>query len=420
MTANALWPFLLPAAPTARDDTCAVSASGVRVRLLNGRELLCATSGLWNANLGYGNTVIADACARSLRDASYLGLFRQEHTYAREAAAALIQCAGPDRYARVLFSTSGGAANDLVMKAARARSSLRGNSERSIIVGLRGSYHGLTFGSFALSGEDLGQTLYGVDRRLVRHVTPNAVDEIEHLMEREGSRVAAVIVEPVLGNGTEPLGAEYIAALFALSDRFGFLVVADEVATGFGRTGPLFATSTWPRPPDMLVLSKGMTNGAMAAAAVLVSPAVAEALSVPGFVLAHAETQAGTPVACAAVVATIAEFERLDALRRGRRVATFLENTITDLSPGLPLRSELRGVGLFRTLVLRDDSNRTIPQTSVPALVAAIREAGAIVHPGLGGIQLVPALIYEEDDVLELAGAIVRGVEAFTRGRSAP
>lgn len=149
---NALWPSLLTPDQHGRDDLCAVSAEGVRVRFADGRELLCGTSGLWNTNLGYGNQAIAEAAAEALRTASYLSVFRYENEYARRAADALVELAGAGHYGRVLFSTSGGAANDLAMKLARQYQALRGRGGRKVVVGLRGSYHGLTFGGFALTG----------------------------------------------------------------------------------------------------------------------------------------------------------------------------------------------------------------------------------------------------------------------------
>ncbi|MER7660624.1 daptide-type RiPP biosynthesis aminotransferase [Streptomyces sp. NPDC096193] len=322
---QALWPSLLPPGQQGDDALCAVSAEGVRVRFADGRELLCGTSGLWNTNIGYGNPVIAEAVAVALRDASYLSVFRYENSYAREAATALVDLCGADHYGRVLFSTSGGAANDLVMKVARLHHALRGDARRKVVVGLRGSYHGLTFGSFALTGDDLGQSVYGVDQRLVRHVAPNDPAELVSLLGRQGSQIAAVVVEPVLGSGAVPLTEEYVDALLRLRDEHGFLLVADEVATGFGRTGSFLASQRWSGQPDLVVVSKGLTNGTMPAAAVVVSTEVARVFSDAGAVLAHGETQAGTPATCAAILATIEEMRRLDAIAAGRRLAELLD-----------------------------------------------------------------------------------------------
>ena len=410
-----LWPALLEPASHGRDELCAVSAQGVRVRFLDGRELLCGTSGLWNANLGYGNEAIALACAEALRDASYLSVFRYENSYARRAAQALVRVAGTGHYSRVIFSTSGGAANDLVMKLARHYHALRDGS-RKLVVGLRDSYHGLTFGGFGLTGENLGQPLYGVDQRLVRHVTPNATEEISTLMARQGSRIAAVVVEPVLGSGAVPLTPAYVETLLELRDRYGFLLVADEVANGFGRTGSLFASQEWPAPPDLLITSKGLTNGTSAAAAVLVCEEVAAAFDAAGELFVHGETQAGTPVTCAAILATLAEVQRLDAIASARRLSARLDEALADLAATHPHVAGTTGTGCFRSIRLRTANGEPLPQNEVPHVVAAIRRAGAIVHPSVRGVQILPALVYTDAELTELLDCVRAGVDAYVAG----
>jgi adenosylmethionine-8-amino-7-oxononanoate aminotransferase len=407
-----LWPSLLPPESQGDDALCAVSARGVRVRFADGRELLCGTSGLWNTNLGYGNRAIAEATAQALGEASYLTVFRYENVHARRAAADLVELCGADHYARVLFSTSGGAANDLVMKLARHYHALGGEPQRNLVVGLRGGYHGLTYGSFGLTGEALGQELYGVDRRLIRHVTPNDPADITTLMERQGSRIAAVVVEPVIGSGAVPLTGEYVDALLRLRDRHGFLLVADEVATGFGRTGAFFASQEWPGRPDLLVASKGLTNGTAAAAVVVASHRVADAFTESGAVLMHGETQAGTPAVCAAITATIAEMRRLDAVALGRRLSVLLDAELGRLVREHPLIDGTTGAGCFRSLRMCGPDGTPLPQSDVSALVARIREAGAIVHPGVNGVQLIPALTYTPAELAELLDCVTAGLAA--------
>ena len=413
---TALWPALLPPSRHGDDDLCLRGASGVRLSFLDGSERLCATSGLWNVNLGYGNEAIAKAVGEATRDASYLGVFRWENDRAREAADLLCEAAGSDHFGKVLFSTSGGAANDLVMKLVRHHHALRGDTRRRLVVGLRDSYHGLMFGSAALTADDLGQQLYGVDRRLVRHVPPNDVASLVRLLEREGAQVAAVVVEPVLGTGALPLTSEYVDALVRLRDEHGFLLVADEVATGFGRTGDYFASQTWPGRPDVMVTSKGLTNGTCAAAAVLVSHEVADVFAGADAVIGHAETQAGTATTAAAIIATIEQMAGLDAVERGRGVARLLDARLDRLAADEPAVQAHTGRGCFRAVTVADAEGRAISGTDVADLVTAIRRAGAVVHPGPHGFQLIPALVYTEAEVDELFGCVRAGLAAFTGG----
>ncbi|MFD4938000.1 daptide-type RiPP biosynthesis aminotransferase [Streptomyces virginiae] len=413
---TALWPYLIPPSSHGDDSICAVGAAGHRVTFADGRTVLDADSGVWNVNIGYGNQRIAAAIAEAAEHASYLGAFRFENSYARRAAEDLLRVCGPDHYSRVLFSTGGGVANDAVMKLARIYHAVEGRPGRNLVVSLRGSFHGLTFGGFALTGEDLGQRVYGVDQRLIRHVTPNDTAELGRLMAALGNQVAAVIVEPVLGTGTLPLEESYIGELGRLRDEYGFLLVADEVATGFGRTGTYFASESWEGRPDVLVTSKGLTNGASPAAALVISHRVTDALVEHDTMFAHAETQGANAIACAAISATIAEMERLDAVTAGRNVAAWLQQGLSELVERQPLATRATGVGCFRTLHLVHPDGRPLAGTDVADLITRIRQAGAIVHPGPSGIQLVPSLTYSRDEVAELMTCI----EAGLAGLSAP
>lgn len=410
---SALWAGLFDPRLRGRSDLCAVSAQGTRVTFADGQTRLCGTSGLWNVNLGYGNEAIATAVAEALREASYLSCFRYENVYARQAADALIELAGAGHFQRVAFSTSGGAANDLAMKIARHYDALRSARPRKMIVSLQGSYHGLTFGGYALTGEDLGQRVNGVDQRLIRHVPPNDPEALANLLARQGSQIAAMVVEPMLGSGAIPLTEEYVAELLRLRDQYGFLLVADEVATGFGRTGRWFASHAWPAPPDLMIVSKGLSNGAAAVAAVLISAPVAEAFERAGVFPIHAETQAGTPPSCAAITATIEQMHALDAVAAAARLSKSLDEALTRLVADHPHVTATTGVGCFRSVRVCGADGTPLAQTEVPELVAAIRSEGAIVHPGPHGFQLVPTLTYTEQEVAELLDCVSRGLERY-------
>jgi len=392
-----------------------VGARGVRLRFADGSSALCGTSGLWNANLGYGNKAIAKAVASAMDDASYLGTFRWENAPIREAADRLCAVAGGDWFTRVLFSTSGGAANDLVMKLARQHHALRGQAQRQLVVGLRGGYHGLTFGAFALTSDEMGQQQYGVDRRLVRHVEPNDIGQLQRLLERFGHQVAAVVVEPVLGTGAVELTPEWVAELVRQRDQHGFLLVADEVATGFGRVGDFFASQAWPGEPDLLVTSKALTNGTCAAAAVLVASHVWETFREQDAVLGHAETQAGTAVTGAAINAMLDEMAKHDAVMAGRLVSERLDHHLAQLMSDEESVVSFRGRGCFRAVAMVDCDGVPLTGDGVSELVTQVRRAGAVVHPGPSGFQLVPALLYTEAETEELFDRVRDGIARARR-----
>lgn len=401
---------MAPADSVFTPDRVAVGAEGNRVEFADGSSRLCATSGLWNVPLGFGNPAVADAVARATRDASYLSLFRTPHRWAERAAEALLELAEPIRYSRVIFSTSGGAANDAVMKLARQYWAQGGEASRALIVGLAGSYHGTMYGSHALSGDDLLQSVYSVDRRSVRHVSHrDDGEELETLLRREGSRVAAVVVEPVLGSGARALSDAFVARLLALREHYGFLLVADEVATGFGRTGTMFATDDWAAAPDVLVLSKALTNGAMGAAALLVGPRVASAFIQGGWMFVHGETQAGTPACAAAILAVIDELHRIDV----RSTTQALASQLAALAEGWRsegLVSEITGRGCFVGLGLRNPDGSPLSGADVLGAVSAIAHHGVLVQPGPSTIELIPAYGFDAEELNELDRAVRRGL----------
>lgn len=407
---HALWTSMLPASSVFPPDRVAVAARGHRIEFADGSSRLCVTSGLWNVPLGFGNPAVVEAVSRALRDASYLTLFRSPHRYAETAADALIQLAGPDRYARVIFSTSGGAANDAAMKLARQYWAQQGTPARSLSVGLRASYHGTTYGSQALSGDDLLQTVYGVDRRGVRHVAANDDGvELEALLQREGSRVASVVVEPVLGSGARALSDGFVRRLIELRDEYGFLLVADEVATGFGRTGTMFASDTWSAAPDVLILSKALTNGAMGAAALLVGPRVASAFSAGAWTFVHGETQAGTPACAAAIVAVIDELHRIDVESTTQALAVELRSLASRWTAD-GVVGEISGRGCFLGVELRAADGTPLTAQEVLGVVSAIADQGVVVHPGPSSIQLIPAYGFTAGELDEVDAAVRAGV----------
>lgn len=414
-----LWPMMMPLSQADDDSICVVGASGHRVRYADGNEVLCGTSGLWNVNLGYGNEAIATAVAESLRTLSYGGVFRYENEPARAAAERLLEAHAHD-YARVIFSVSGGSANDLAMKLARQYHELGGEPGRKIVIGLRDSYHGLTFGAHALTGEELGQRAYGVDTRLVRHVPANDEEALRKLLATVGRQVAAVVVEPQLGNGAVELSPSFLAALGEFSDQTGALLVADEVATGFGRIGDMFASDNWQRPPDVVIASKGLTNGTMPASALLVNSSVAERFRTAQAMLLHGETQAGTAVTATAITATLAEFDRLKAVESGRAVAAELDRRLDEWQRTDSRVRAVRGRGCFRSLDLADpvEPESLLRPQYVPELIRHVRQAGAQVHGGPHGVQLIPALTYTAPEVQELLAAVRSGLDALAEAAS--
>jgi adenosylmethionine-8-amino-7-oxononanoate aminotransferase len=405
--------FYLPSAAWGAAE--AISARGNTVTFADGAEALCGISGLWNASLGYGNEAVAQAIHEASLNAATLPIFRRGSSYSRQAASRLLAFARPHDYASVFYSTSGSSALDAVVKLSRQFHDILGDPKRRRIVSFTGSYHGVTMGAMAVTGSYLFQDVYHVDQRLQIKIPYDDRSALDIVMKRFGPEIAAVVMEPVLGSGTLPVPQEVVDAVYAYREAEGFLVVADEVATGFHRTGPKFASHNWIQP-DVLVLSKALTNGTCAASVLLVGDRVASTLGQAQQVFWHGETQAGSPQSCAAIVATLDEIERLDinssAERVGEKLGVFVAR-LEKLSP----RVKGFGRGAFRAVQLFTPNGDVIGTDEVFALVNECRKRGAIVQPSPGALQFVPALTYADAELDILFARIESVVLDFLDGQ---
>lgn len=405
---SAVAEFFTPVADWGASKWEAVAAEGSWVTFADGAKALCMVSGIWNASLGYGNQAIADAIHEASLHASALPLFRRGSNYARHAAARLIQFAQPASYSTVFFSTSGSAALDASVKLARQFQVLRGHQRKARILSFTGSYHGMTVGAMAVTGEYIHQDLYRIDERLhikIPHDDPAALNRV---MARYGPEIAAVIFEPVLGSGALAVSDEMIDAMLRWRAEAGFLLIADEVATGYYRTGPRFASHDWSEQPDVIITSKALTNGTCAASALLLTSEIVSIFAESGTIFWHGETQAGSPQSCAAILATIAEFERLDVAGSSARVAERLDEFLDRLTTQSDRLSHA-GRGCFRAIEILKPDLAPLSAIEVTKLVDRFRDAGLLVQPGPSAIQLIPNLLINDVD-LDLAFKIVTQV----------
>jgi hypothetical protein len=390
--------FFSPVTAWGTAEREAVSSRGSRVTFTDGTEALCMISGIWNSSLGYGNQAIAEAIHAANLNASTLPLFRRGSALATAAASRLIEFARPAEFSTVLFSTSGSAALDACVKLVRQFQTLLGYQRKARILSFSGSYHGMTMGAMAVTGENLNQDTYRIDQRLHIKIRHDDLDALERVMIRYGSEIAAVIVEPILGSGALPVPEEMVNAILRWRCKVGFLVVADEVATGYYRTGPRFASHAWPEQADIIVASKALTNGTCAASALLIAAGVISRFEESGATFWHGETQAGSPQSCAAIIATINEFQRLDAGGSSARVSERLDEFLSGLTSRFSQISQT-GRGCFRAIGLVHSDASPLTGDQVSTLVSRCRDRGLLVQPGPSAIQLVPNLLMSDADL---------------------
>lgn len=389
-----------------------VSAEGVRLRLADGSELVDAMSSWWCAVHGYRHPAL-DAAVRDQLDAMAHVMFGGlTHEPAVRLAEALLALA-PDGLEHVFFADSGSVAVEVALK--MALQSGRG----SRLLTVRGGYHGDTTGAMALCDPEGGmhELFAGV---LPRHVfaprppdgfdaglDPLWAEDVTDLVARHASELAAIVVEPVLqgAGGMRVHSPACLRLLRELCTAHDLLLVLDEIATGFGRTGALFACEHAGVTPDILCVGKALTGGYLTLAATLCTPAVARAVSSgPAGGLMHGPTYMANPLACAVGLASLG----LLAAGGWRGQVAAIERGLRD---GLAPARELAGVVDVRVLGAVGVVELDHPVDVVAASAAAIAR-GVWVRPFRDLVYTMPPYVSSEEDVAAIAGAVVAAAAA--------
>ncbi len=384
----------------------------------DGSRYIDGTSSLWCNLHGHRHPAIDEAIRRQLDRIAHSTMLGLTHGPAAELASRLVEVA-PKGLSRVFYSDAGSTATEIALKMAFQYWRQQGgqHARRTSFIGLADGYHGDTIGAVSVGGIDLFHGAYEpllFPKRSVAAGDPGALAEA---LERHGEETAAVIVEPLVqGAGgilVQPTG--YLRQVRELCDRFDVLLICDEVATGFGRTGTMFACEQERVSPDFLCLGKGLTNGYMPLAATLTTERVYE-----GFLGEHEEyrtffhghTFTGNPLACSAAIASLDVFEA--------------EETILNLQPKINLLNELMaGVAAMdevaevrgRGMMVGIDLGEHDPALRLGHRVTlAARERGAIVRPLGDTIVLVPPLSITKADLSRLVSITAAAIRAAIKG----
>jgi len=336
------------------------------------------------------------------------------HRPAIELAERLVELAPPS-LRRVFFSDSGSTATEIALKMAFQYWRQRGETRRTKFVALRMAYHGDTIGSVSVGGIDLFHSMY---RPLLFHtvkVEPGDEAEMERVLAEHGHEVAAVIMEPLVqgaaGMLVHPDG--YLRAVRELCDRHGALLVLDEVATGFGRTGRMFACEHEQVAPDLLCLAKGITGGYLPLAATLASERIYE-----GFLgefeefhtFFHGHTYTGNPLACAAAIATLDVFREERTLERLAPKIELLAELLEPVAAHTAVR-EVRRRGFMTGIELVD---YPLPARMGHRVTLEARRRGAIIRPLGDVVVLMPPLSISEAELRQLVEITGEAIDAAT------
>ena len=375
------------------------SAHGTTVVDVEGREYLDAYSALWNVNVGYGRQEIADAVYEQIQKLPYYP-HSQINVPATILAEQLAACL-PGDLNHVYFCNSGSEANETAIKIARqyGRQTYPGENRYKIISRYRG-YHGFTYGAMSATGQARRRKAFEPLVPGFPHAHPPycyrcpigldastcgiaCADDIERIIQGEGPEtVIAIIAEPIIGGGGAIVSPdEYLPKLRQICDDYGLLLILDEVITGFGRTGKMFACEHWDVQPDLITLAKGLTSGYLPLGACVASTKVFNAFlgdTDENREFAQVCTYGGHPVACAAGIANLKILQEERLWENAEKVGIHLLSELETLCE-LPIVGDVRGKGLMIGVELIETDGSHLATAKTNQIVGHLREKGVIV-----------------------------------------
>jgi adenosylmethionine-8-amino-7-oxononanoate aminotransferase len=404
--------------PSADAPLLVDAAEGVRLRLRDGRELIDGMASWWCAIHGYRHPVLDAALEEQLAQMAHVMFGGLTHAPAVRLAERLLELA-PAPLECVFFADSGSVSVEVAIKMCMQYQRACGRPRRTRLLTVRGGYHGDTLGAMAVC-DPIGGMHGAFPGVLAEHVfaerPPDGFDAplderwakgVEVLFARRAGEVAAVIVEPVVqgAGGMRFHSPACVAFLRELCDEHSVLLVLDEIATGFGRTGAMFACEHARVAPDVMCVGKALTGGYMTLAATLCTRAVADVVSAgePG-ALMHGPTFMANPLACAVALASL---ELLAGSAWRERVRAIERSLRKRLEPAraLPHVAEVRTLGAIGVVQLERD-------VDVAAATAAAVEHGVWLRPFRDLVYTMPPYVIEEADLERVAAAIVAAAAA--------
>jgi adenosylmethionine-8-amino-7-oxononanoate aminotransferase len=383
---------------------------GVRIHLADGRVLIDGIASWWTACHGYNHPHIRAAMIEQLETMPHVMFGGLTHepalTLARRLAAML-----PGDLNRVFFTDSGSVAVEVAMKMAMQFWLNKGVRDRTGFLAFRGGYHGDTLGTMAVCdpGEGMHSLFTGLlPPQPMLDLPVQSAADLDRFLDQHAKSLAAIIVEPLIqgAGGMIFHGPEVLRRLRAAADRHGLVLIFDEIFTGFGRTGTMFACEAAGVVPDIITLSKALTGGTMALAATVASEAIFAGFwsDDPGHALMHGPTYMANALACAAANASLDLFEREPRLAQVAAIAQGLKDGLAPCAriAGVADIRVMGAVGVVELEKLNDPK----------ALQRACVEAGIWVRPFRDIVYLTPSFTMSADDLGRVTGGLVKVLAA--------
>jgi len=429
-------PMLHPNEMKVRAPIRIVRGDGCHVFDDTGRKLVDGVAGLWCVNVGHNRPEMKKAISEQLDQLEYFQLFDGlSHPRAEELSNVLMDFLAPEGMRRVFYSSGGSDAVETALRLARQYWKVAGQPDRTKFISLKQGYHGTHFGGASVNGntvfrrnyEPLLPGCYHVETPwLYRNPFTNDPEELAHIcaemLEREiifqsPDTVAAFIAEPIQGAGGVIVPpASYWPLVRKICDKYGVLLIADEVVTGFGRSGEMFGSRLWGVKPDIMCLAKGITAGYFPLGATVVNDRIFQAFDANADfsgAIFHGYTYSGHPVGCAAALAALKIVKDENLPANAAKVGEYLLNGLKPLVNKYAAVGEVRGKGLMMALDLVTDKKTREPidpMSGYANKVAEIaRENGVMVRPVGTKIILSPPLVLKEEHADVIISALDAG-----------
>jgi adenosylmethionine-8-amino-7-oxononanoate aminotransferase len=382
-----------------------------------GREYIDAAAGLWNLGLGLGNKGILKAMAEQGEALAYFGLFDATHGPAERLAALLVQLT-ESRMGHVYFSTTGTSAIEVALRTARTYQRAAGRPGKIRILSYDEGYHGCSWMNLSSSGSMHAEMNGWEDPLPDFRTIANPADEARSLaelrraVEEEGDRLAALLIEPILGTGGIIVPSPgYFSELAAICREHDILIVSDEVATGCGRTGAMFASYQLGLEPDLIAVSKGLAAGYFPIGATLIRGAIVETMRSAGAPILFGSTQDGNPIGCAAALAALNQILSENLHVRAAEIGARIKEGLQPLV-GSSVLGEIRGLGLMIGLDLTHTGAvpRPFSEQEAAQARALCADSGLLVYHYRSGLSLYPALTISEeevDDMIDILTSVI-------------
>lgn len=429
------WHPMGPPTPGNNGDTLIITtADGNHVTDVDNNRLIDAIGGLWNVNIGHNHPEVKQAIHKQLDELAYYQMFDGiAHPRAYDLADKLIAMFSQEEMARVLFSSGGSDAVETALKMSRQYWIAAGEPKRTKFISLRNAYHGVHMGGTSVGGNNVYHLNHGpllggciqVDTPWLyrnpwdcedpEQLTAHCLRQLEEQIIFHGAdSIAAFIAEPVQGAGGVIVPPEnYWPAVRELLNKYNILMIADEVVTGFGRSGCMLGSRGWGVKPDIICLAKGISAGYIPLGATVfnkrISDAIENSQDFSGMIM-HGYTYSGHPTACAAAIAVLDIVEREDLPGNAAVVGAHLLEQLQTLVPQYSHIGEVRGKGLMIAIDLVEDKASRQPVNPMEGyanrVAQAAKENGVLVRPVGTKIILSPPLTLTINEANEISQAL--------------